>query len=837
MKPVLAALLVLLALPAAAQAAPSWQSYVLAPPDRQVEPVRTLEPQGDVGDPDGLLADGGGVTTLRRAPDAAAPAWPGGTTATASSMAGPNNGNDGRPRDYKPENAIDGVTDTFWNDATPGRYPDVLTITAPQAVSLPGVTLRSNADGVPRDFTVDTWDGSAWVTQATVTGNGDLQRRVAFDAPVRTDRVRLTVTKAQESPRGEYTRVNELYPGIVDPPAAPPSVIVDFGQVVAGYPELSFAGASGNPEVRLAFSESRQYLTDRSDFTRSDFTGGTGTDQHVPAPGGETWVDRKGCQIDGHVCADGLHGFRYMRVTLDVAPGDEAYANPSGEVRLDAVRLRFTPYLGTPGTFAGHFLSSDGELNRIWYAAAYTNELTTDTFRADDVDPRGAATAGLEGKVVLHDGAKRDRDPYVGDLSVQGRTAYLTHFDGDGARNVLEDLAAHQRADGWIPPASINDYTLPLFDYPLWWVTSSWDYVLYTGDLDYARRHWGTLQRVLDGWYPRVTDGNGLLSKGLDGTGGYGDYAFLPRSGEVTYYNANYVTALRDAAAMADAVGADGDATRWRDRAGRVAEAINAHLWDPQAGAYLDSASGPVRHAQDGNSIAVLSGVADDARAGAALDHLRATTARPWGNAFMDNDTLFGDASQRVYAFTSYPEVEARFATGRDDQALEQIRRTWGWMLDRDPGNTFWEGIGPGGSYYEGAYTSLAHGWSTGALPAMTNYVLGVTPTEPGYARFDAIPHPGDLHWAQGRVPTPHGAIDASWSRGDGEFTSTLTVPAQTSATAGVPAPVRTSVWVDGKLAWNGQKAKHGYDARVERGNVLVELGPGRHELRGEVAR
>ena len=35
---------------------------------------------------------------------------------------------------------------------------------------------------------------------------------------------------------------------------------------------------------------------------------------------------------------------------------------------------------------------------------------------------------------------------------------------------------------------------------------------------------------------------------GMNGTSGYGDYAFLPRSGEVTYYNVLYVKALRDAA-------------------------------------------------------------------------------------------------------------------------------------------------------------------------------------------------------------------------------------------------------------------------------------------------
>ena len=238
-----------------------------------------------------------------------------------------------------------------------------------------------------------------------------------------------------------------------------------------------------------------------------------------------------------------------------------------------------------------------------------------DTFRESDVDPRGAFSPSLDGKLVLHDGAKRDRDPYVGDVAVSGLTQYLTHQDGTAAKNVLADLADHQRADGWIPPASINNYTLPLFDYPLWWVTSSWDYVLYTGDTAYAASYYSHLVKTLDAWYPSVTDSRGLLAKGLNGTGGYGDYAFLPRTGEVTYYNALYVRALQGAAGLARATGHAADADRWLSRASGVAAAVNQYLWDPAAGAYLDSATGAVRHGQDGNSQAILAGIASPAQA------------------------------------------------------------------------------------------------------------------------------------------------------------------------------------------------------------------------------
>lgn len=53
-----------------------------------------------------------------------------------------------------------------------------------------------------------------------------------------------------------------------------PSLVVDFGQNIAGYLNLRLKGSTDSttalPGIRLAFSETLQHLTDRSDFTRSD---------------------------------------------------------------------------------------------------------------------------------------------------------------------------------------------------------------------------------------------------------------------------------------------------------------------------------------------------------------------------------------------------------------------------------------------------------------------------------------------------------------------------------------------------------------------------------------
>lgn len=231
----------------------------------------------------------------------------------------------------------------------------------------------------------------------------------------------------------------------------PPTVVIDFGLNTVGFLQIEFGRSSTNtPGIKLAFSETQQYLTNVSDFTRSNHgdTITPGTDQIAVSSTPFTWTATNGCLNGTQVCADGLHGFRYLKISLDALESDSPLTQAYGTVEIDSVSLNYTGFLGTPETYQGWFESSDKQLNQFWYDAAYTNEMTTDTVRSTDVDPRNAASPTLEGKLVLFDGAKRDRDPYVGDIAVSGLTDYLTHYTGVAVRNVLADLAAHQRADG-----------------------------------------------------------------------------------------------------------------------------------------------------------------------------------------------------------------------------------------------------------------------------------------------------------------------------------------------------------------------------------------------------
>jgi hypothetical protein len=108
-----------------------------------------------------------------------------------------------------------------WNDATPGTFPDwievdfngVKTIDSAVVYSVqddylnpvePTDSMTFTLRGIA-DFQVQAFDGSNWVTLATVTGNNLVKRTVTF-SPFATARIRIYVTRALAT----WTRITEI---------------------------------------------------------------------------------------------------------------------------------------------------------------------------------------------------------------------------------------------------------------------------------------------------------------------------------------------------------------------------------------------------------------------------------------------------------------------------------------------------------------------------------------------------------------------------------------------------------------------------------------------------
>ncbi|WP_405774435.1 alpha-L-rhamnosidase C-terminal domain-containing protein [Streptomyces sp. NBC_00859] len=611
------------------------------------------------------------------------------------------------------------------------------------------------------------------------------------------------------------------------------SVTLDFGKEVGGFVTVAFAAGSDNDQVvGLTYSELSTYVSPSA----SDGSNGGSNDEpavrYAVSPGGtvDTAKDTPvaGAPAEAAAGPAGMlrGGFRYLTVVNETA----------GAVVLTdvTVRITFAPNASDLRAYPNYFHCDDELLNRIWYAGAYT--VQTNIVAGDQGRVWGPPAAGWDnsgrvgesGDTVLVDGAKRDRTVWPGDLGISVLTDHVSLGDLGTVRNALQTLYNHQDpATGALPYAGPAVNSVGNSDaYHLWTLIGTAAYVQLSGDLDWMRTVYGAYRKALAYAVAKIDD-DGLLA--VTATA---DWARTDADGKNLEANAVMYRALVVAAPLATAMGDAGTAATSTQHAGRLKRAVDAGgYWDESAGLYRDkpTGDGAALHPQDGNALAVWFGLATgDGRA--------ATVSR----ALAERWTKVGaptpeKSAESVHPFPGGMEVHAHFAAGRDDTALELIRREWGFMLNAPHGtaSTFWEGYRTDGtSDYSGSYMSASHGWSTGPTSALTYYLLGITPSPDGGAGYRVAPRPGGLSRAEGQLTTPSGVIRVSWrTRAHGGFDLKVGAPAGEVGEVVVPVPDGgCTVRVDGTRAWDGAARSHG--ARAEPGRVILSgLSGGTHDV------
>ncbi len=423
-------------------------------------------------------------------------------------------------------------------------------------------------------------------------------------------------------------------------------------------------------------------------------------------------------------------------------------------------------------------------------------------------DFTGPPVTSPDPRPLILDGAKRDRVVWSGDLGVEGPNVFYTTGANRYVRDSLQLLASYQNANGEsgtnvAPTVALGTFPAGGSPYSSAYSMDEVDniglYYRYTGDLGFVRSEWPMIQREL-AYNRSMVDSRGLLvtdgSNGLDW-----DYYDGAKTGAVTAYNVIYDQTLRDAATMARALGQRAQAATYAQQAASLRAAINRVLFDRATGLYSVSDTAPGSFAQDGNSLAVVDEIAPAAQRAHILAALRkGLPSTPYGPLPFSTGTGY---RQAVSPFVTNEEVQARFAAGDTAGALALLRRVWGHMDARGPNYTGadWELVGSDGTPGFGGFTSLAHGWASGATADLSAYVLGVQPTSAGYRTWSIAPQPGELAWTRGQVPTASGPIGVRWSQHGvhGPFRLQVSVPASTSGVVTVPVAARSLVVLTGR--------------------------------------
>ncbi|MDZ5664058.1 alpha-L-rhamnosidase C-terminal domain-containing protein [Nocardioides sp. S-58] len=735
---------------AADGAADSWARYVLGPDSPQVYPTAFADPRGDVTRPEALVERNGSMTLTTR---------PGETPASVVLDFG---------KEMSGVPFMDVVRTT---PATPGGAAPTLQVVTGEARSfLRRAAATAVSANTPAGATVIPVASTAGleVDSEVVIGTGEAAQR------------RTIVAFLPNAVPGQGAGTITL-----DQPLTAPVT----GPVPAsgGNPSVP-----GTPVTSAALGPASDENPGQSLVGGNDYLTPTGP---------------------GRVEAGAHPGFRFVMLTLQTP----------GTLVLRDLGVDFQAYRATAKDYRGWFESSDDELNRLWYAGAYTLQTNL-------------KLPGLRGLPDgrIYDGAKRDGSIWTGDLIIQGPTAISTLGDV-GEQYVkwsLDELIREQRADGHLPgspdfnkgrlntnPASGPNapYEVgqgaPIYysvNYSGYGARSIIDYYRYSGDEAYARQTLEDVreavaynQRFLDTEKNLIAPRNPANPEDPNYTRGDRDYFQSYMPGYVTKFSIDYYILLREMAWYEREIGSAARAADYDATADRIKAAVTSTLWNQRLGVFGQSDLKPDLVAGDVNGLALQYGFVPKGQEGRVLEALKVNW-NPHG-AIM-GEGLVDPTGHTIEPFGIGMETGGRLAVDDTAGAFDLMRRTWGTMID--PANplytgTFWEFKNTEGGVNR-TTASLAHGWAASPTVQLTESVLGVRPVGPGYSTWTVKPHPGDLAFSRGVVPTETGSIAASWKQDKqaGTFSMQLDTPAGTSGTVAVPVEADSVVRVDGQPVW-----------------------------------
>lgn len=489
-----------------------------------------------------------------------------------------------------------------------------------------------------------------------------------------------------------------------------------------------------------------------------------------------TYVNDNGGQINFNNIASpntytgGLRGgFRFAAIEL----------RTPGTIELSGAGLDFAAYRATPAEYEGWFISSDDELNRMWYAGAYTAQM--------DMVPVGVAACFT--KPVIFDGAKRDRAIWSGDLMISDPVALLS-LGSNGAPYVTGSIDAFidlQAANGRLTSA-VGFRGCGAFDYAVTYSNYSAmiaiQYYRYTGDTAYITGLLDDLEAATAYAASRL-DASGLIVTNDN------DYWQTRQDGQVTEYNLVYYELLRDMIWLESHIGTPAMVDEYTADAAALKTAINATLFDVTNGLYVRSSLDRARFPLDANMNAIRLGVAPADQVQNILDYFQAAWVEHGSEITQPSPSMTDPFGHTIEPLNNTWEMFARLQSNDAAGALELMRRLWGLQVDPDSGyftNTLWEFVLANGLPSRG-FDSLAHAWGAGPTQVLTEALVGATAVDPGYETFQVKPQPVDIEWAQGQVPTAFGPMTVKWAQdtGTGKFHLEVVAPAGTGGDVWVP--------------------------------------------------
>ncbi len=410
----------------------------------------------------------------------------------------------------------------------------------------------------------------------------------------------------------------------------------------------------------------------------------------------------------------GWTGFRFLYLELI----------SEGEVHVKTVQAVaiYQPY-----EYIGSFECNDEKLNRIYDTAAYTCHLCIQN--------------------ELWDGIKRDRMIWIGDMSPEMKTIKYVFGDIPQIYSGLALTAKTAELPTWI------NY---IATYSLWWLVILDEWCFYTGNYTYLNEQKEYIINLTEQVLANI-DENGIFTA----------------SDFIDWPSKDFPSAK---------AGTKGLLKMCLDACVRMHEYFgNAQL------------SEKCRKACE-----IVSKKKED------CGELKQIAALLLLNDLHDENCikrLQTGGAEGFSTFMSYYILTAMTKCCSAEETLDALKTYYGAMLDLGA-TTFWEDFdmkwvenacrldeicpegksdihGDNGKYcYIGYRHSLCHGWASGPVPFLTEYVLGVDIMEAGCKKIRIKPNLGYLSYAKGSIATPYGKVLISHEKNaDGTISTHVDAP------------------------------------------------------------
>ncbi len=476
--------------------------------------------------------------------------------------------------------------------------------------------------------------------------------------------------------------------------------LYDFGKETFGYVILQ--GIKGYGSISLYYGESREEALDHDyceTYDRLLIEGNEVTDLST----GKTQSLQ-----DGQHSMALSKAFRFVHLCCEAG------------VQVDSLCMDYE-YL--PLHRPGRFRCNDELINRMWDIGDYTLELTTREF--------------------FIDGIKRDRWVWSGDAAQSYLMNYYLFNDNDCVKRTIWLLAGK---------APITSHINTIMDYTFYWFISIADYYLYSGDRAFLSQIYPSMCDMMDYVLGR-TDAEGMV-QGLSGDWVFVDWAdqAMDKTGQLAFEQVLFCQSLKAMASVASVLDQTDDAQKYRTLADNLAAKLLPAFWNEEKQALVHNrvdgkqSREVFRYA---NMFAIMYSLLSDSK-----------------KESVAQSVIFNSEVPAITTpYMRFYELEALCMLGKQDSVMQEMKAYWGGMLEKGA-TSFWEKYIPQEegrdilSMYGRPYgKSLCHAWGASPIYLLGRYYLGVQPTSPGYATWEALPVLGGMEWMEGSVPTPYGEI------------------------------------------------------------------------------